>query len=105
VRQRAFYLDANGVLQFADKPREAPVIHFGGPWQISLFGAHKLSIGRETDVVLGAGSPGAGPGTTAWIDYDGVIPQGVYPTLEVTYPPKQAGETPITERYELKRRC
>jgi hypothetical protein len=105
VRQRAFYLDANGVLQFADKPQEAPIVHFGGPWQISLFGAHKLTIGRETDVVLGVGSPGIGPGTTTWIDYDGVIPEKVYPTVEVTYTPKQAGAAPITERYELKRRC
>jgi hypothetical protein len=105
VRQRAFYLDANGVLQFADKRQDAPVIHFGGPWQISLFSAHKLNIGRETDMVLGVGSPGVGPGTTTWIDYEGVIPQGVYPTVEIAYPPKQAGEAPITERYELKRRC
>lgn len=105
VRQRAFYLDANGVLQFADKREEAPIINFGGPWQISLFGAHKLTIGRETDVVLGVGSPGLGPGTTAWIDYDGVIPEKVYPTVEVTYAPKQLGQAPITERYELKRRC
>jgi hypothetical protein len=93
------------VLQFADKREEAPVIHFGGPWQVSLFGAHKLTIGRETDVVLGVGSPGIGPGTMAWIDYDGVIPEKVYPMVEVTYPPKQAGEAPIREQYELKRRC
>jgi hypothetical protein len=105
VRQRAFYVDASGVLQFANKREEAPVIHFGGPWQISLFGAHQLTIGRETDVVLVVGSPGVGPGTTAWIDYDGVIPEKVYPTFEVTYPPKHPGDMPVKERYELKRRC
>lgn len=105
VQQRAFYVDANGVLQFADKPQEAPVINFGGPWQVSLFGAHKLTIGRETDVVLGVGSPGVGPGTTAWIDYEGVIPEKVYPTLEVTYSPKHPGDEVVRERYELKRRC
>jgi hypothetical protein len=105
VRQHAFYVDAKGVLQFADKRQEAPVIHFGGPWQVSLFGAHKLTIGRDTDMVLGVGSPGVGPGTTAWIDYDGVIPEKTYPTVEVTYPPKHPGDEPVRERYELKRRC
>jgi hypothetical protein len=105
VQQRASFIDANGVLQFADKREEAPVIHFGGPWQVSLFGAHKLTIGRETDVVLGVGSPGVGPGTTAWIDYDNVIPEKVFPTVEVTYSPKHPGDVPVRERYELKRRC
>jgi hypothetical protein len=49
VQQRAFYVDANGVLQFADKREEAPVIHFGGPWQISLSGRTNWRLaGRRT---------------------------------------------------------
>jgi hypothetical protein len=106
VGQRASYNDAHGVLQFADAPREAPVIHFGGTsWQVTLFGPHTLTRGRVTDVVLGVGTPGVGPGTTAFLDYGGVIPENVYPTLDVTYPPKQAGEPPFRERYEIKQRC
>jgi hypothetical protein len=97
VQQRAFLVDVNGVLQFADKPRDAPIIHFGGPWQIMLFGRHRLTIGREIDLVLGVGTPGIGPGTTAWIDYDGVIPEKVYPTVEISYPPKHPGEPPVRE--------
>jgi len=49
VQQRAFYVDAHGVLKFAEKPQDAPVMHFGGPWEISLFGSHRLTIDRETD--------------------------------------------------------
>jgi hypothetical protein len=105
VHQRAFYVDVNGVLQFADRPQDAPVIHFGGPWQIMLFGQQHLTIGREADVTLGVGTPGIGPGTTSWIDYDGVIPATVYPTLDITYPPIHPGESPSRERFELKRRC
>jgi hypothetical protein len=104
-RQRAFYVDAAGVLQFADTPQAAPIIHFGGPWQVTLWGRNQLTIGRETDVFLGVGTPGVGPGTTAWIDYDRVIPEDVYPTLTVTYPPKAPGEPLVQERYELKHRC
>ena len=105
VRQTAAYLDVNGVLQFADRPQEAPILHFGGPWQVTLFSPPTLTIGRERDVVLGVGTPGLGPGTTAFIDYEGVIPKDLFPTVEVSYPPNKPGEPPIQEQYELKRRC
>jgi hypothetical protein len=105
VQQRTSYFDTKGFLQFADKPGEAPILHFGGPWQITLFGAQKLMAGRERDFVLGVGTPGVGPGTTTYIDYEGVIPDKVYPTVEITYPAKSPGEPPLREHYELKRRC
>jgi hypothetical protein len=106
VRQTAAFLDVNGVLQFADRPQEAPIIHFGGPWQVTLCGPPQtLTVGRERDVVLGVGTPGLGAGSTAYIDYGGVIPENLFPTVEITYPPKKPGEPPVRERYELKRRC
>jgi hypothetical protein len=105
VQQRAVYVDVNGVLQLGDRPQDAPVIHFGGPWQVSLFSQQRLTIGRESDIVLGVGTPGLGPGTTAWVDYEGVIPADVYPTLDIVYPPKQAGEPAVMEHHVLKRRC
>jgi RNA polymerase sigma factor (sigma-70 family) len=105
VRQTAALFDANGILQFADRPQEAPIIHFGGPWQVTLYSPPTLTIGRERDVVLGVGTPGVEPGSTAFIDYGGVIPENRFPTVEVTYPPNKPGDPPIRERYELKRRC
>jgi hypothetical protein len=105
VQQRAFFCDLHGILQFGERPSDAPVVHFGGPWQVALFSRHRLTIGRATDVVLGVGTPGVGPGATAWVDYEGVIPANVYPTLEVVYPPKYQGERPVCEHYVLKRRC
>ncbi|HLJ93928.1 MAG TPA: sigma-70 family RNA polymerase sigma factor [Gemmataceae bacterium] len=105
VRQTAAFLDVNGVLQFADRPQDAPIIHFGGPWQLTLFTPPELTIGRGRDMVLGVGTPGLGAGTTAFIDYGGVVPERAYPMVEVTYPPKKPGEPPVVERYELKRRC
>jgi hypothetical protein len=107
VVQRTWYTDARGgVFQFADTPREAPIIHFGAQsWQVTLFGRHTLTRGRQSDVVLGVGTPGVGPGTTAFLDYGGVIPEKSYPTVDVTYPPKSLGEPPVREHYELKQRC
>jgi hypothetical protein len=105
VRQHTFYADTNGILQFADKPADAPVIHLGGPWSILLWGNHTLTIDRETDLILGLGTAGVGPGSTAWVDYEGVIPEKIYPTVEIAYPPKEPGGSPVRERYEIKKRC
>jgi hypothetical protein len=105
VRQHAFYVDLHGIFQFAKRPADAPIVHFGGPLQVALFSAHRLTIGRETDMVLGVGTPGVGPGATAWVDYDGVIPTNAYPTIDIVYPPKREGEPPVSEHYVLKRRC
>jgi hypothetical protein len=105
VRQRSFLVDSAGVLQFADRPQDAPILHFGGPWQVSLFGRHQLTIDRETDVILGVGSPGLGAGTFSWIDYDNVIPTDKFPTLDIVYPSKRPGDAPPREHYELKQRC
>jgi hypothetical protein len=105
VRQHNFPFDARGVLQFAGRPADAPVLHFGGPWQISLFGPHTLTIGRSKDLVLGVGTPGIGPGTTVWVDYQGVIPENAFPVASISYLPQKAGEPPPEELYELKHRC
>lgn len=97
--------DVHGVLQFADRPQDAPVVHFGGPWQVTLFGPQRLTIGRERDLVLAVGTPGLGAGTTTYIDYGGVIPEKLYPTVEITYPPKKPGDPTVQEHFDLKRRC
>jgi hypothetical protein len=105
VQQRVSQGDTRGWLQFGDRPQDAPIIHFGGPWQIMLNGRLTLTIGRNTDAFLGVGTPGLGPGTTAYIDYAGVIPEEVYPVFDLTYAAKQPGEPPVRERYDFKQRC
>jgi hypothetical protein len=105
VIQQAVFADYNGLLRFAANPFDAPIIHLGGPLQISLAHPQRLQIGRSVDVVLGVGTPGVGPGTMAFVFYDGVIPQSAYPKLEVTYPPVKEGESPFKELYELRARC
>jgi hypothetical protein len=105
VQQHPGVVDTAGVFQFADEPEQAPILHFNGPRQITLFGEHHLTIGRESDIVLGVGTPGLGPGSTIYMDYEGVIPATAYPTVEIDYPNHRAGEPPIHERYVLKKRC
>jgi hypothetical protein len=105
VIQQAVFADYHGLLRFAQEASDAPIIHFGGPLQVSLWYPQRLQIGRSVDVTLGVGTPGLGSGTMAYIFYDGVIPRNAYPKLEVTYPPVQPGEPPLKELYELRGRC
>ncbi len=96
--------DVEGWLVFADKPQDAPIIHIGGPWQITFYSPQGLTIGRELDLVLSFGTPGVGAGSTAFVGYEGVVPPDAFPTVEIAYPAAK-GKKPFKELYELKERC
>ena len=105
VEQHVSQGDAQGYLRWADRPEEAPIIHFGGPWQIVLSGDHRFTIDRETDIYLTFGTAGLGPGTTTCVAYEGVVPPDVYPTVEIAYAANPQSQAPVKKRYELPRRC
>ena len=99
-------MDLDGVLQFADSPAAAPIIHLDGPWEITFYAERPdLRLGREFDMVLVAGTPGHGPGTFAMAGYEGTIPENVRPKVEITFPGGKPGDPPLRELYELKERC
>jgi len=104
VEQLVWHSDATGFLRWADRPEEAPIIHFGGPWRIVLSGDHRFTVDRETDIYLTFGTAGLGPGTTTAVAYEGVVPPEVYPTVEIAYA-ANPGEAPFKVLYELKGRC
>ena len=105
VEQFALLRDARGFLRFADSPRDAPILHFGGGWQIALNRTTRLLTDRDCELVLGLGTPGAGPGTTVFSGYEGIVPPDAHPTVELTYPASNDGQPAIAERYELAERC
>jgi hypothetical protein len=98
-------MDATGYLRFTTTAADAPIVHFGGPLNVTLWSKENLMVGRQSDVVLGVGTPGVGSGTTAYCAYEKFIPDGRNPTVEITYPPKSPGDEPLKELYELKERC
>lgn len=104
VEQLISIMDVNGVLQFGNSPDEAPLIHFRGPWQVTLYGKHTLTVGREQDLYLAVGTPGVGPGTTAFLSYD-LIPRTAFPHVAVVYAASGDGAPPVRESYELPDRC
>jgi hypothetical protein len=99
-------IDVNGVLLFADTPASAPVVHLGGPLQITFYNElPAFRAGRETDVVLMVGTPGIGPGTFAGLRYDGTISTQARPEVHLSLPSAKAGEPPVKTKYEIKERC
>jgi hypothetical protein len=98
-------LDTKGLLQFADRPQDAPIIHFGGPWMLSLYLRTTLWLDRNNDLALVFGTPGLGAGTFAYVGYEGVVPDNLAPRVEIAFPPRMPGEPPVIVSYELKEQC
>ena len=97
--------DVNGFLEFGESPESAPVIHFGGPWKITLFDRPVLKVGHESDVYLAIGTPGLGAGTTAFVGYEKLVPPEAHPQVSLTLPNAgEAGEK-TKKVYQLKERC
>jgi hypothetical protein len=98
--------DGLGFLLFADRPQDAPIIHFNGPWSLGLQDVkQRLTAGIKSELQIGVGTQGIGPGTFSFVLYPNTIPADVYPVAEITYPPRSDDKKPIVERYTLKRRC
>lgn len=101
----AGFVDLNGVLVFADKPAEAPVVHFGGPLEVNFYAdLPTMRVGRGSHFVLVVGTPGVGPGTFAMLYYEDCIPKDAYPKAEIIFTAGKSGE-PVKELFELKERC
>src|SRR5262249_30047521 len=102
--------DANGVLQFADRPADAPVLHFGGAWAVWPREGQKFVLGRPEEFTALVGTPGLGPGTLAVILYHTLgddrtvfVPPEARPVLEVQFPGKEG--RPVAGRHVLEDRC
>jgi hypothetical protein len=99
-------LDANGVTRLAESPAAAPVIHFGGPLEVTFDGfPPSLRVGRTSEFMLVVGTPGIGPGTFAAVAYTDTVPADARPAVEITFQPARPGDPPIKEKYEIKERC
>jgi hypothetical protein len=106
-------VDSGGLLQFADKPKDAPIIHFGGKLRMQLNA--RLSESEKEELVRSekgeelyawVGTPGLGNGTFAAIMHQvGGIPASVHPVADIEFPNKKADGPPIKGKFILKERC
>lgn len=95
----------DGSLQFADRPREAPILHFAGPLTVVVSGRPTFRVNREMELYLDLGTPGRGQGTFAYTSYEGAVPADAYPKVEIAFPAQKPGDPPVKVIYELKGRC
>jgi len=99
-------LDAEGPLLFGDSPATAPVLHLGGPLHMrSELATPTLYRNVPYDLMLLVGTPGIGPGTFAFVEYEKLIPQDAFVVVDAVFPPQKPGDPPIKEQFELKERC
>jgi hypothetical protein len=98
--------DGAGMLLFADRPQQAPIIHLNGPFTLGLQDRkQRLIPGDKLMLQIGVGPQGVGPGTFAFVLYPDTIPNDVYPEAEITFPAKSPGQEPIKRKWTLKQRC
>jgi hypothetical protein len=67
---------------FADRPENAPVVRFGGPWTIAVNIKPTFRINREAELYLALATAGLGPGTCVLTAYDKLVPEGLRPRAE-----------------------
>jgi hypothetical protein len=98
--------DGDGMLLFADRPQDAPVIHLNGPFTLGLQDRKQRTVpGEKIMLQIGVGPRGVGPGTFAFVLYPNTIPETAYPEAEITFPAKAPGQAPLKRKYTLKQRC
>jgi hypothetical protein len=97
--------DGLGMLVFADRPEDAPIVHLNGPWTLGLQDTKgRFVVGEKSQLQIGVGTQGIGAGTFSFVMYANTIPDDVYPLADITFPAK-AGGKPITSHAVLKSRC
>jgi hypothetical protein len=113
------------LLRFAEKPEDAPVIHFDGPLSMRLnmsrylfcpvdytgkeaapprWEQQPLHRGKECEIAANVGTTGVGAGTFVPLTAN-VPPADRHPVAEITFPHRDAAKPPIVVRVELNKRC
>jgi hypothetical protein len=115
-------------LQWSDRPKDAPILHFDGPLTLALASHAQESFnwyvkpGEKTELHALIGTPGAGKHTFVglqhgqWTLADALdadpdakprplVPEGVHPLAEIEFPSKAPGGLPFRVKAVLRDRC
>jgi hypothetical protein len=99
-------LDLDGPLCPSASPNEAPVVHLGGPLEISChINRPTLRRNRANELMLAVGTRGLGAGTFAAVGYQNTIPADAHPVGKLAFAPGMAGGESVKKRFEFKERC
>jgi hypothetical protein len=136
-------LDVNGrgmqsaggqLLRFADRPQDAPIIHFNGPLTLRIqqetavlhvpinyeddspkrrrwydehpprYEERKLMRGESSSLYAQLGTQGIGRGTFVALSA-GAVPENVHPVAEIEFSTNDPKKPPLISRVVLKQRC
>src|ERR1019366_5677353 len=122
------------LLRFADRPQDAPIIHFNGPLSLRVsmetgvlhvpisydddspkrrrwidehpptYEERKLMRGESCSLYAQLGTQGLGRGTFVALSA-GAVPENVHLVAEIEFPTKDPKKPPLISRVVLKQRC
>jgi hypothetical protein len=92
--------------RFGDSPKDAPVLHFGGPLTLGLFPSRLVRGGGLNDLTawVGTDAPRGTEGQPTYLVLDDWVPASLSPTALVEFPPGRPGAEPIRSSVRLARR-
>jgi len=90
---------------FADKPDDAPIMHFGGEYNVKPLRNKELGLDKPPSrFSIGFFSPGVGDGSSTRISID-ALPKEVVPLCEIEWPAKDPAVGTIKTVLPLDHRC
>jgi len=97
--------EASDSLQFADQPRQAPILHVNGPLSLRLGRPSELVRGnKDNRITVTLGTPGLGQGTLIHAsaeDFD--FPKDVHPVVQIEFPSREKNAASVKVQVALPR--
>jgi hypothetical protein len=95
----------NALLGYANRPQDAPIIHFDGPLTFGLRAQKQLVRGKNPpDFYVMLGTPGLGKDIFAEMTYSDV-PENLHPSMVIEFPSKEKNGRAIQMTIALSQRC
>jgi len=93
--------DPSDRLAFADRPQNAPIVHFAGPLTLRLYRQPPVFVaGQNCRFNIALGTPGIGKGSFVAVSCCS-LPDAVKPLAYVEFPHRDPNEAPLRVEYVL----
>jgi hypothetical protein len=110
---KGFLQRTHGVLVFADRPQDAPILHFAGPLTLTILDWHRpnqprqlVRGDRDKELSILVGTPTFGSKqelfATVFEPFHQLAGDEVFPVVELEFPGKDSDSKPITTRAQVR---
>jgi hypothetical protein len=99
-----------GIVPFADRPEDAPLLHFDGPLTMGFTDPDKQALesgatGSQITAWIGTPSPAKQRGATVFLDHSQGVPSDIHPIASIEFPNQVPKGKPISITVVLNQRC